>query len=133
MFSRLSPRSQYYEDLQKAVEAMEAEEQQDPTYLNMVCNQDYANLVQAKRTENQEEPPVEGDASDDYVQINSCTSPPAEPPKAPVQAVVNKGYVSLSSVESLMVGGGRGRGSAPGLGTAVEEAGEEEEQALLCP
>ena len=109
------------------MEAKEAEDkEQDSTYINMVCNIDYANLVQA-----QHDTPVEGEASDDYVKIDSSTSSPPEAPEMSVQCVLNKGYVSLSSAESLMVGSGKERVSLTGLGATDEET-EEEGQALLC-
>lgn len=125
--------SKYYEDLQKAVEAKEAlekeEEEQESTYLNMVRNVDYANIVQAN---NHDEEPVEYANADDYIKISSVQQA-TEGPEVVVQYVSNRGYVSLSNAENLMVSNG-GSGDCEAVqeefkGSADEAAKEED---LLC-
>ncbi|XP_045131037.1 vascular endothelial growth factor receptor 1-like isoform X2 [Portunus trituberculatus] len=109
--------SKYYEDLQKIVEEKEAleaeEEEKDSSYLNMVGNVNYANLVQAKN-QSQKETTEDDNA---YIMISSVQ----EDSKMTVRYVINKGYVSLSNAENLMVGGGEGE-AAQGFKSSVVPA-----------
>ncbi|XP_050697126.1 uncharacterized protein LOC126985784 [Eriocheir sinensis] len=150
--------TKYYKDLQTAVEAKEAIEEvegaggetanQDSNYLNMGCNLDYANLAPPCNTQHTATHPSdsntgnteeEEEEEDSYVSINTVPTPSLpDSPKPPTPTKENKGYVSLSNIESLMVSRARGdnrgnvrpRTSFPVIVTPVEGL-EEEGEALL--
>ena len=97
-------------------EALEAEEEeQESTYLNMMCNVDYANLMQAR---DQSQEGIEEGDNDEYMKITSFE----EVRNMSMQCVMNKGYVSLSNAKNLMVcngGGGTSGGDGGGGGDKI--------------